>query len=108
MGEKQNIENYRPISLLSILSKNLEKVMYSRLIPFLEYSNILSKSRFGFQKDKGISTGNAILSFIESILNDRNYTVGLFLDLSKTFDIVTLEILIQKLRQISIRNLAES
>ena len=51
------------------------------------------------------------ISFIESILNakdDRNYTVDLFLDLSKAFDTVIHEILIQKLRQISIRSLAVS
>lgn len=108
-GEKHNMENYRPISLLSVFSKILEKVMYNRLIPFLESHNILSATQFGFQKGKGIN--DAIWSFIKSVLDAKDnsdQTMGLFLDLSKAFDMVNHEILIRKLNKFGLRGLAEN
>ena len=106
-GNKMLIENYRPISLLSVFSKVLEKVMYTRLVSFMERNNIFCTTQFGFRKGKGINS--AILSFIESILNARDkkeHAVGLFLHLSKAFDMVNHEILIKKLHKRGIRGLA--
>ena len=108
-GEKHSIENYRPISLLSGFSKILEKVMYNRVIPFLESNKTLSTSQFGFRKGKGIS--HALCAFIDSVLNardDKKQTIGLFLDLSKAFDMVNHQILIKKLNKYGLRGLAES
>ena len=51
--------NYRPISLLPILGKILEKLLYERLIKFLTHQNILTDKQYGFQKHK--STEQAIL-----------------------------------------------
>jgi len=106
-GERLNIENYRPISLLSGFSKILEKIMYNRLVSFLECNNILSNSQFGFRKGRGIN--NALLSFIESILtakDNKEKTIGIFLDLSKAFDMVNHKILIRKLHWFGMRGLA--
>jgi len=59
------IVNYRPISLLTIFSKLLEKIVYNRLESHCINNNILSPSQFGFQKGK--STESALVSFTESI-----------------------------------------
>lgn len=106
-GQKCSIENYRPISILSVFSKILEKVMYNRLVPFLEKYNILSSSQFGFRKGKSIN--NALYTFIEEIFtawDKRKRVTGLFLDLTKAFDVVDHKLLLEKLDIYGIRGIA--
>jgi hypothetical protein len=63
-GDRTNMSNYRPISLLTTFSKVLEKVMYNRLSHYLKTNNILVPEQFGFRK--GISTENAAFKVIDS------------------------------------------
>ena len=50
-GEKKDPNNYRPISILSTVSKVLEKLVYNRLIKFIDKHNILFKHQYGFRKN---------------------------------------------------------
>ena len=79
--------NYRPISLPTTMSKILEKVMYPRVYGFLDKTNQMYESQYGFRaKHLG---EHAISEVISEILknNEKNkYMMGLFLDLSKAFD----------------------
>ena len=107
-GSQYDLCNYRPISLLSIFNKILEKLMYTRLIKFLEKNNVLSEKQFGFRS--GHSTQQAILSIIDRIqraIDHRNYSCGIFLDFSKAFDTINHNILIQKLGYYGIRGVAK-
>ena len=89
--------NYRPVSLLCVISKVFEKVMYNRLIDFLETFAILNNSQFGFRKMH--STYMALMTLmnrlISSLENDE-YILGIFLDFSKAFDTVDHVILLKK------------
>ena len=88
-GDKQDISNYRPISILSFFSKVFEKTMYNHLINFIDANKILYKYQFGFRKSH--STNHAITSLVEKVNNamdSGNISIGLFLDLRKAFDTV--------------------
>ena len=81
MGEKDKINNYRPVCSLSPLSKIIEKVIANRMTNYLEDFDILSKTQFGFRKNMGTET--ALLNYIDNIqnqLNNYNYTISIFMD----------------------------
>ncbi len=60
------LTNYRPISLLPVLSKILEKVMHKRLYSFLKKNNVLYKHQYGFRKKR--STIDAVSKFVKETL----------------------------------------
>ena len=103
-GSKHNVNNYRPISILSTYSKIFEKVMYSQLSNYFEYKNIFNKNQYGFRSNK--STTQAMLSLLRDVyssLDNENLYFSIFLDLKKAFDSVSHTILLSKLSHYGVR-----
>ena len=96
--------NYRPVSLLCVLSKVYEKIMYNRLIIFLENYDILFANQFGFRKLHSSYMALMVLTdkLIKSLENGE-FVIGVYLDFSKAFATVDHEILLSKLSHYGIR-----
>lgn len=103
-GDKNDKNNYRPISVLPVFSKGLEKIIFSRLTNFLNKNETLTDSQFGFRK--GRSTETALLAMKERIaqsIDSGLFSLGIFIDFSKAFDRLSHDILINKLSFYGIR-----
>ena len=97
-GPKVIVSNYRPISLLSIFNKILEKLIYKRLLHFLEQNHVLFDGQFDLRAN--LSTTHAILLITDKIqraIENKLYSCGIFLDLSKALNTVSHSILLKKL-----------
>lgn len=105
-GDKESVNNYRPISIISNLGKILEKAIYTRLLSFINDNGILSPKQFGFRSGK--STQDAICFLTDKIykaLDNSIPCMSIFLDLAKAFDTVDHDLLFQKLERYGIRGL---
>lgn len=103
-GDKENMDNYRPIALLPIFSKIFEKVICNSVSKYFESNNLLAQEQKGFRKNKSINM--AIFDLLQVIMNNmdkKRPICALYMDLTKAFDLVDHNILMKKLYKYGIR-----
>ncbi len=101
--------NYRPVSVLPCLSKILERIVYNRTYDFLCKNNVLYHKQYGFRTNH--STYMAVLDFVNEIskaVEEKKFTIGIFMDLSKAFDTIDHNILLQKLYHYGFRGISNT
>lgn len=105
-GDRNCVTNYRPISVLPALSKVLERILNNQLRRFLDKFQIISSNQYGFRSN--LSTEDAVLELTQSVarkLDNNIKCLGIFLDLSKAFDTVSIPNLLSKLEVVGVRGI---
>lgn len=103
-GQKQELQNYRPIAILSNLSKIFERILSNRLMGFLKRHNILTTNQNAYISNRNTERGIfQLISDVIGSLNASKSVAGVFLDLSRAFDSIDHRRLYSKLTDIGIR-----
>ena len=106
-GSKSEANNYRPISVISVFSRILERIVHDQVYEYLKVNKVLTMSQSAFQK-----LCSTITSLIDSTdywyenIDHKQLNLAIFLDLKKAFDTVDHKILLEKLRKYGIRELS--
>ena len=103
-GDNTLFNNYRPVSVLPLFSKVLERMVYNRLIEFFNKHNVIYDYQFGFRKL--YSTHMALIRLIDKLsgaLDDESKVVGILFDFSKAFGTIDHDILLLKLEHYGVR-----
>lgn len=102
-GDALDLNNYRPISIISSIAKVFEKLVFKQLFKYINEFSILSPNQSGFRPN--FSTTTALLKFtndVSSSLDNNMSTGAIFIDLTKAFDMVDHYLLLDKLYAIGL------
>ena len=103
--DKNDISNYRPISILPVLSKIFERVTLNQLTQYFEKHELLTGFQHAYRKFHGTVTCLfELLNEIYQLIDNKNKVAIVSLDLSKAFDTINHQLLIQKLKSFNLKS----
>ena len=103
-GDQHNIDNYRPIPLLRILSKIFERFVYNRILRFLIIHHILTDCQHGFRP--GLSTESGTVDLVQHIydkLDQNHHVIAILFDLTRAFDTIDITFVCNKIFNMGLR-----
>jgi len=90
--------NYRPVTILNILSKILERILHNRIVDFLESCNLVAKCQHGFLSGRSTETAAmALMEFVFKKIDEGEFVAAVFFDLSRAFDTLNIDFVLHKL-----------
>ena len=103
-GNSKDVSNLRPVSILALPSKLIEKIVHNRVYNHCEINKLLDDKQRGFRPGHStISTTSFFLNDLYSAMNNNEATIAVYIDAMKAFDTVNHKILIDKLRFFGIK-----
>ena len=108
-GDAHKFDNYRPISILPLVSKVFEKCVHGQLMKYLESNNLLSSYQFGIRSKRSTELETTYFTDrIRQAMDKGEYTGAIYVDFSKAFDTISYATIINKLPQFGITGLPQS
>lgn len=108
-GCKTDPGNYRPISVLPVIAKIFERILYNRLNVYLQAKKFLNRHQYGFrEKSSTLTAAVDLVTKIKTHIDQKEIVLGIFIDLKKAFDTVSHRKLLEKLNNIGITGTAYS
>ena len=105
-GARDSMNNYRPISVTSVFSKIIEKIIKMRMLSFINKYVLYNEFQYGFLKNSStLSATVDFINFVSRALDDNNIVVAVFVDFGKAFDVVSFDVLFKKLEKMGFRGI---
>ena len=102
-GNLTKVQNYRPISLLPLPGKILEKLIHQQLPNYLEGEALLSDAQYGFRKNRStVHSAAQLINSVNKKLDAKTPTLAVYIDFKKAFDCVQHPVLLNKLSQLNL------
>ncbi|KAG5685032.1 hypothetical protein PVAND_014235 [Polypedilum vanderplanki] len=103
-GDATTVNSYRPISILPVINKVVERLIYNQMVDHMKKYNLFNDLQYAYVEGKGTSDAvNKVLSIVSSARDNNKLVLVLSIDIKKAFDSINHELLIIKLEHLGFR-----
>ena len=94
-GNKSDLNNYRPLSLLPTISKIFERFIHTQLYNYLSENELLCEQQYGFQSQHSTELAEIkLVNYLTHDMDTNKIPTSIYLDLSRAFDTISIDILL--------------